>query len=284
MQTKLTVLREDLTFKMVFSEEKFITDLINSFLAFLRINRKVTLIDVTPQSLLKASMKKGKLFFGDVVAILDDGTLVSLEMYNLFREEEFKKSLGYITRKFSSQLEVGEKHLEAKKVMGISLMEGNFNLNNFRFINDYGFINKSNYGVIKNEYLELYLVRLDLIPEIKYTYRKEERFIKWMHLINARSIEEMAEISKGDEVMEATVQFVKNFLSDEEILETYDKMTILMDQAEEAGEKKGLEKGQKKGEKSERIVIARKMLQDNQEIEMIRKYTGLSKKEIEALK
>ena len=68
--------------------------------------------------------------------------MISLEMYNLFREEEYKKSLGYITRIFSNQLEERENHIEAKKVIGINLMEGNYHYNNFDFINDYGFINK----------------------------------------------------------------------------------------------------------------------------------------------
>ena len=80
--------------------------------------------------------------------------------------------------------------------------------------------------------------------------------------------------------MEATVQFVKNFLSDEEILETYDKMTILMDQAEEAGEKKGLEEGSK--QKS--IEIAKNMLNLNMAVEDISKVTGLSKTDIKKLK
>ena len=48
-------------------------------------------------------------------------------------------------------------------------MEGNYHYNNFDFINDYGFINKRSYGRIKDEYIEMYLIRLNLVSNIRYT-------------------------------------------------------------------------------------------------------------------
>ena len=266
-----TSLRNDLTFKQVFSEKKFLIDFLNAFFKFVEVNNYVVEVEAIPQSLIKSASLKGKLFFGDVIATLDNETMISLEMYNLFREEEYKKSLGYITRIFSNQLEERENHIEAKKVIGINLMEGNYHYNNFDFINDYGFINKRSYGRIKDEYIEMYLIRLDLVSDIRYT-KREERFIKWINLINARDTKEMEAISKGDEVMEETVKYVRRFLNNEDILEKYDKMNTLIDQAEYKGEKLGI------------LKTARNLLKLNVPDKDISTATGLSKEEIEALK
>ena len=75
--------------------------------------------------------------------------ILIIEMYNNFQKEGFNKSISYLTRIFSNQLERGESYLNVKKVIGINFMKGNYNYNNFYLINEYGFINKLNYGSIK---------------------------------------------------------------------------------------------------------------------------------------
>ena len=188
--------------------------------------------------------------------------------------------MGYATRLFSNQLEKTEKHINASKVISINLMSGNYNYNNFDFINNYSFINKKNYGVIKDEYIELYLIRLDLLDEVRYTGTIKERFIRWIKLINAKDVSEMEKIAKGDEIMEETVAFVKSFLSSEERLEKYDKMNLLLHQAEKHGREEGYDEGKK--EKS--IETAKSMLSKKYSIKEIIDITGLSQKEIEALR
>ena len=100
----------------------------------------------------------------------------------------------------------------------------------------------------------------------------KKRFIKWINLINARDTKEMEAISKGDEVMEETVKYVRRFLNNEDILEKYDKMNTLIDQAEYKGEKLGI------------LKTARNLLKLNVPDKDISTATGLSKEEIEALK
>ena len=94
-------------------------------------------------------------------------------MYTKFNKREYKKSLAYLTRVYSEQFEEGDDYAQAKKVIGISLMEGNYHLNNFEIVNDYGFVNKINYGKTEDEYLQIYLVRLDKVKGIVYTDNKK---------------------------------------------------------------------------------------------------------------
>ena len=86
-------------------------------------------------------------------------------------------------------------------------MKGNYNFNNFYLINDYGLV----------------MIRLDLVKEKVYN-DNNERFIKWLKLINTESLEEMRKIAKGDEIMEQALEFMEEFLNDEEIRNVYDKI------------------------------------------------------------
>ena len=150
-------------------------------------------------------------------------------------------------------------------------MKGNYNYNNFYLINEYGFINKLNYGSIKDECLEMYMVRLDLIREKVYNY-SDIRFIKWLKLINAKDMLEMKKISEGDEIMEQTLKFMDDFLNDEEIRNVYDKIRDV----EYHAKKEGLAEGH-----ANMLNSAKKMLKDDLDIKTIMKYTGLPKEEIE---
>ena len=210
---------------------------------------------------------------------LDTDEIVSLEMYKHFREREFKKSLSYLARAFSDQLEQGEDYLLAKKVISINLMEENYHLNNFQIFDNYGFVNKFNYGRMKDEYLEMYLIRLDLVKEMVYN-KIESRFEKWLKFIKAGSIEEMKEIAEGDGNMERALAFMERFVNDEEVRGIYDKINDVERDAKERGIAEGLAEGLVEGIKK----TAKNLLRMDFKIEDIMEATGLSKEEIEALK
>ena len=228
------------------------------------------------------------------MAYLDTDEIVSLEMYKTFHEREFKKSLSYLARAFSDQLEQGEDYMLAKKVISINLMEENYHLNNFQILNNYGFVNKFNYGRMKDEYLEMYLVRLDLVSKMVYN-KLESRFLKWLKFIKAGSVEEMEKIAKGDENMERALAFMERFVNDEEVRGIYDKINDVERDAKERGMAEGLAEGKAKGlaeglaegliqgKTAGIIQTAKNMLKMNFKIEDIMEVTGLSIEEIETL-
>ncbi len=150
-------------------------------------------------------------------------------------------------------------------------MEKNYHLNNFQMLNNYGFVNKFNYGAMKDEYLEMYLIRLDLIKEIVYN-KKKKRLVRWLKLIKANSFEETRKIAGGDEIMERAIEFMERFVNDEEVCNIYDKINDAKLYAKEEGVKEGI------------LETAKKMLSDGMNISTIMKYTNLTKHEIEALR
>ena len=280
-------LTDDICFKHLFKEEIFLSDFLNSFFDYIGAKKKVIGLKVTAESEMHGSKRNKKIFYGDILAYLDTDEIVSLEMYTYFREREFKKSLSYLARTFSDQLERGEDYLLAKKVISINLMEENYHLNNFQIFNNYGFVNKFNYGRMKDEYLEMYLIRLDLVKEMVYN-KIESRFEKWLKFIKAGNVEEMKKIAEGDENMERALAFMERFVNDEEVRGIYDKINDVERDAKERGMAEGLAEGKAKG-LAEGLAeginkTAKNLLKMNFKVEEIMEATGLSKEEIEALK
>ena len=130
-------------------------------------------------------------------------------------------------------------------------MKGNYNFNNFYLINDYGLV----------------MIRLDLVKEKVYN-DNNERFIKWLKLINTESLEEMRKIAKGDEVMEQALEFMEEFLNDEEIRNVYNKINDVKYYAK----------------KEEKVETAKNMLKKGFPLQEISEITNLSIKEINDLK
>jgi len=128
--------------------------------------------------------------------------------------------------------------------------------------------------------LTIYEYNMNRIHELK---GKENNFLK---MLNANQ-KDLSKLSKGDELMEKFKEEVENLNEDplfqDWMTEEKDAIKVrntLMLEAEQLGLKQGLERGQK----LEKLEIAKNMLEDNIDKEIISKYTGLSVIEIESLK
>ena len=262
-------LTDDLCFKHIFSKEEVLEDFLNSFLEFMNLEKVTLKVKANTQYEMIGKSRNKKVFYGDILIFTNSNKIFSLEMYQKFQKEEFNKSVSYITRIFSGQLERGKKYLDAKKVIGLNFINENYHDNN-ELVNDYGFINKVNLKSLEDECLEMYLIRLDLVREKVYN-DTETRFIKWLRFIGAKDVLEMSKIAEGDEVMEQTLKFMEDFLNDEEIRDVYDKINDVERYAKE------------EGQYQEKIKTAKNLLQMGLSKENISKATGLSMKQINAL-
>ena len=92
----------------------------------------------------------------------------------------------------------------------------------------------------------------------------------------------------GEVLMEEYVKEAEEVSFEGGVGESYDKEWALKDQAyrdgEEAGEKKGREEGKKEGSTTKAMEIAKSMLEENIDIDIICRCTGLSKEKIKKLK
>ena len=156
MNTKINVtLSDDICFKYIFSKEEILKDFLNSFFQFIREKKKVVKVRTSSNVPIYGDKFHHKIYYGDVVASLDTGEVVIIEMYRKFSRDEYKKSLAYITRLYSNQYDRGKKYKEGRKVIEINIIENNYQKNNAFLVNDYGFINKFNYGKVGEEEKEM---------------------------------------------------------------------------------------------------------------------------------
>ena len=265
-------LTDDLTFKKVFSNSDVLRDFIYAFYEYLNINKDIKFQSILSEKYLEGNNKNVKAFYSDIVGTLDNGNIIFLEMYSTnFNKRLFNKSLSYLCRIYSSQINKGcYKYENNEKVIGINLINNKYDLNE-KIINEYTFMNR----LITKSYLTsdivMYNIRLDKVKDIVYT-SSSKRFIKWLKLISAKSIEELEEIGKDDKIMQNSIRVLKewNNMRDVDAMERY------------YGEKM-LEK-EELGIKKEQVHIAKNMLNLNIPLAKISLATGLSIKELKTLK
>ena len=148
-------------------------------------------------------------------------------------------------------------------------MSGNYHKENEELVNDYSFVRRIDCPSNKDECMEMYLIKLDLVKNIVYN-ETSERLVRWLKFMNAQSHEEMKRNGKGDEVMEQTIKYIDEFL-EKEGTTFQDKIDYEKVKSFDDGEKAGI------------IETAKNMLKDGLNINTIAKYTGLSKEEIKKL-
>ena len=124
-----------------------------------------------------------------------------------------------------------------------------------------------------------------------YYPNSNNKLSRWCKVFISKNDNEL-KMLLGDDLMEKEsskklVEEISSLSSDDEYVELYTKLSIKeMEQntyiyeAKEQGYKSGYELGHKSGVESEKIKIAKSMLKDNVNIEVISKYIGLSSKEI----
>ena len=270
MQTELFVnLTNDILFKHVFSHKELIIPLLTAFFHSIGISKNICEVEVYKDYPMYGKNFKDKVFYGDIVVILDTGEIVSVEMYTSFGKEEYMKSTSYLSRLFGNQLKKGDTYINAKKVYSINFITGNYSNENKDLVNNYGFVRKVENPNLDNEFINMYLVRLDLVSKMVYN-KNEDDLIRWLKLMVAKNMEEMENIGKGDDAMEQSVAYVKEFLKENGT--TFQDRLIYEKNV-----------GRDEGKKENAIETAKNLLNTSLTIEEIAAATGLSYKEIEAL-
>ena len=292
------MLQEDTTFKSVFAHPEILEYLINAFLEYLGLDLKFLSTSIEVDSFMLPDNKEIKGFKGDIKANLDNGDLINIEMYqHNFTKEMYNKSYAYMCRLFSSQIKKNKRnskdiknYKDMKRVISLNFISGNYKKENKELVNCYLMKNSLTNKVIDDGNLIMYLIRVDKVKEIVYN-KNEKKFITILRMMNARDIKEMEQFRKDNKIMDEIIKYVKEW--NEELdkdrgntLKEWIEETI-QDGIEEGVEKelkKELAKKTKKEIEKNTLNIAKKMLIKNVAIDEIADITGLSKKQVLALK
>ena len=285
MHTELTneSLLNDMLFKESLSDphnRNFLIRLLSLVTDFKEDYLKEQQLDVNFEKIIDKTKLNDKSFRADII-IKFDHYIINLESYTSFNNLALDKSLSYVMRIFSTQLDRGQSYDILESVIQINFITNdNSNMGN-NLVNTYKLANvEYPYNILSDKFI-IKLINVDKIPEKSYT-KDEEELLKVLNFIKAKNYEERKEVAKGDELLKDFNEWLDKYMHNEETLEYYHNWDLAI--AKEAGFSEGKTAGFNEGEKSSKLEIAKKMISKDVSLEDIIAFTGLTEKEVESLK
>ena len=232
-----------------------------------------------------------KLGILDLKATLDNGTICDIEIQLADNKDTAERFLFYWSRIYSGQLVKGDDYGKLNKVIGIIILDYNFEkTKEIERISTKWKIKEVTTGkeIVLTDMLELYIIE---IPKVKRILEKEpnDKLAQWVQFLdNPNEKEVLKAMENNEEIKEAMEELeeVSKIKQLRRIAELKDK--AIRDEknglrhAKEEGVKEGIEEGERKL-KNEKIKIAKKLLKEGMNIEKVVLIVGLTKEEIEKL-
>ena len=251
------------------------------------IGQKIQKIDLEKNKRLLREYTKDKLGILDLIATLDDGVICHIEVQLSNNKDIEERLLFYNSKIYSQQMLIGEKYKDLKKTISIAILDYNLEkLKNIEEVHTKWTIMEEKYRKTKlTDKMEIHIIELPKIRKIKKEAKKN-KLMEWMLFIDNPNDGEVLEIMKTNKEIEEAMQKLEEIQSDEEMMRIIDlRKKAIWDenQAKYTAREEGLEEGRKEGRKESKLEVAKKMLEEKMDIEIIEKVTGLSKEEIKKL-
>ena len=288
--------RVDLAFKKIFGVEEnkdLLISLINSIVGEQDQVSEVTLLNpYNPKN-----FKTDKLSILDIKATNQDGKRFNIEIQISDEADYDKRALYYWAKIYTEQLKVAEDYSKLSKAIGIHIL--NFtSIPEVKKYHNVFHITEKETGLLYFKDLELHTIELkkfsndsdeelaDIVLKVKNVLYMWLAFLTRNDLLIADNLPK--ELNDPNLKKAISVLSVMNFTAEER--EAYeDHLKWLRIEAntiknyEQRGEVRGRAEGKAEGEKEKAIVIAKKMLAEGFDINIITKITDLTAEEIKAL-
>ena len=277
---ELLPLTDDYVFKRVFTKdghEDMLKDLLSAIL-----NIEIKKIEIKNPEMTKPS-KEAKREILDIRATINDDSLIDIEMQVKDYKNINKRSIAYLAKLYSDQLQKGDDYNKPLKTISINILNFNF----FRR-NTYHSIGRLKFEEIEKEkYVEIGEIEEDkyVTRDLEVHYIELPKFIKknpgvetkleqWLWIFCGEG--EKAEMAKqkNEEVKKASkelermsMSYEERWLYDARKFKEWDERSLKEYEIEQATKKAKLE-------------TAKKMLEEGIKIETVIKITGLTKEEI----
>ena len=291
IKMKFVDVKNDVAFRKIFGNEKKKVILISFLNAVLGLKGDDRIKDVTflnPFQLPRIRGEKASII--DVKAVDNKGATFIIEMQVAEPDGLEKRIFYYSSKDYAAQINSGDDYPLLRPVYFIGVL-------NFSYFPGTNYVSK--HLIIDEEtgectFKDMQFRFIELTKFKKTADELVDIIDKWTFFIkNARKLDVVPSNTDDEglkEAYEAAAQH--NWSKDEYDAYIYDGMreqdargilTLAERRATERGEKIGEKRGEKIGEKNKAIAIAKEMKADNEPIEKIMKYSGLSKEQIEDL-
>ena len=227
----------------------------------------------------------------DLLVITEQGK-IEVEVNTYYNDYVRVRNFSYITSIYNNQVTVGEKYNEDTNIIQINL---NYGIKDIEYKRVYKVRDETGKEYIKN--FCIYEINMERLKEMWYDKNELEIEKNKYLLMLDMEISDLKKLSKDQVVREYMEKIEKlnedpifiNWITKEKD-EQMIKNTQLYRATQEGinigisqGIKQGVNQGINQGMKKEKILIAKSMLQENMNLELIHKITGLTKEEIEKL-
>ena len=227
----------------------------------------------------------------DIKAKIDNEINCDIELQVVDRKNIEKRILFYWSKMYNMSIKSGKDYNTLEK--GIVILISDYELDVLKEIEKY--ITKWNIReeeyqkIILTDVMEIYIIELPKFE--KYKEKTDNKLNSWVKFIENPEVVDMKEnkeVCKAKKVLEEISQdeherylaeLRQKYIMDQKAIEGAG-----FDKGLKAGIEQGIEQGIQQGIEQKTIEIAKKLKEQNIEIEVISKVTGLSIKEIENLK
>lgn len=262
-------------FKAIFGDEQD-NELLEKLLE-VTLDEKVKVEKILNPGILKTNVRsKDKTL--DLLVRGSGDTIYNIEVNMSYYNHLNRRNAAFVFSKYSEDLRVSDSYSDMNKIIQINLTSELSNDN--ELINEYKLIDEKS----KKEYIDnfvIYEFNLDKLKDVCYNDNEFEKYKILVSLICDDV--ELHNICKGDKLLEKLERKVIDMNKDPEFIEFMSEEEE-MEKLQNTLVKNAKEEGTLQGIEQNKIEIAKKMLAENIDIELISKVTNLSKEEIEALK
>ena len=279
----------DYIFKRIFGyvgNENITKNLLESILKI-----KINSVSLDGNTILEKDLASDKIGILDVKAILENKIPCDIEIQVVPFDNITKRLLFYWSKLYLKTINSGDSYDNLQKAIVILIADFDFKkIDNLKNINDYHtkwqITADSSTKHILTDAFEIHTISLKLVEKLfKKSYNEDSKdLIRWLKFIKEPSLLEERDMENVN-IKEAKEQLdeLKKSKYEQELAEYRMKEIRDKKAIESYGFNTGKEEGRKEGKKEKQIEIAKKMLKENMDINLISKLTSLTENEIRKL-
>ena len=273
----------DIIFQAIFGEvgsENITKDFLEKIL-----KRKIEKISLDKNPILRRGLKDDKLGVLDIITELDGKEKCNIEMQLIDKNNIIERMLYYWSKMYTRQIKAGDDYNKLEKTIVILIADFNIKgLEEVEYHSTWKIIEtNSAKKLILTDKFELDIIELS---KIKGRENEKDQLLDWLIFLENPESERVTRKMEENENLKEAVEKLDRISKDEKmqrIIELREKAIRDEHAIYAKGVDDGIEEGKAKGAREKQIEIAKSMLKENMDIEMIIKITGLTKQEIEKL-
>ena len=280
-EVKLLQPKIDIVFQSLFNKKN--EEITKSFIEAL-LDEKVNSIEINDTKELIRDKPMNKLGILDLELDINNKEKVDVEVQLLKNDEFVHRLLYYWSRLYSKQMQRGEEYTRAKRVVIIAIVDFEIDITKElrRMETIWNIREKEKTEKVLTDLLEIRIINLRRVREA-YQEDKENKKNQWVMFLEDPNSKEVKEIMEKNEDVKKAIITVKEMSEDEKM----ERLAELREKAirdEKALYNTGIREGTEIGERKKKIEVIKRMLEDNMDITLIKKYANATDEEIEQAK